>query len=196
MKRTFSRSIRSVAVLASVVGAGLPALAQNNKAPANAAAPAAPPVSADPASTSATYGDWVLRCQRVGEGDKAQRLCEVAQTLQVQGQQAPIAQIAFGRVNPSEPLRFTVALPSNISLPGSVVISFGEKVATPMAMSWRRCVPGACIADGAPNAEDMKALRAAAEPGRLVFKDAAGRDVTLPLSFRGFAQAVDALQKT
>lgn len=195
MKQHVFRTVQAMVVLAGVGGAGSIALAQNTKT-APTSTPAKPaPVSADPASTSATYGDWVLRCQRVGDGDKSQRLCEVAQTLQVQGQQQPIAQVAFGHVNPSEPMRFTVALPNNISLPGSVVLNLGEKEPAPMAMAWRRCVPGACIADATPNAEEMKTIRAAAEPGRLVFKDAAGRDVALPLSFRGFAQAMDALAK-
>ncbi len=70
------------------------------------AAPAKPaaapqPVSADPAATTAAYGDWVLRSQRVN--DKTQ-LCEVAQTIQMTENEKtlPIAQIAF---NPVEALR-------------------------------------------------------------------------------------------
>ena len=169
--------------------------------PAQTAKPAVPPpakptpVSADPASTSASYGDWVLRCQRVGEGDKAQRVCEVAQTVQVQGQQQPIAQIAFGRLAAADPLKLTIALPPNISLPGSVTVALTDKDPSPMSLTWRRCLPGACIADIAPTADTIKSFRAATDPGRLAFKEGNGRDVALPFSFRGLAQALDALAK-
>lgn len=160
-----------------------------------AVAPKAAPVSADPASTSATYGDWVLRCQRVGQADKTQRVCEVAQTIQVQGQPSPIAQLALGKIAASDPLRVTVALPNNISLPGSIVLGLSEKDPTPMPLTWRRCLPGACIADLTLTVDQLKAVRVASDAGRLVFKDAAGRDVVLPISFRGLAQALDALSK-
>lgn len=202
----------AVGVLSALIGAAVsqPVEAQPSKttpvstppsssSPAPAASstpPAKPaPVGADPVSTSATYGDWVLRCQRVGEGDKTQRVCEVAQTIQVQGQQSPIAQIALGRLGAADPLKVTVALPTNISLPGTVTMALNDKDPSPMPMTWRRCLPGACIADAVPSADALKAFRAAGDPGRLVFKDATGRDVTLPFSFRGLAQALDALTK-
>ncbi|WP_271023478.1 hypothetical protein [Rhizobium sp. RCAM05973] len=68
-----------------------------------AAAPAssAAPVSSEPNTTTASFGDWTLRCQRVGEAGKATRVCEVAQAMQVQGQTAPVAQIAIGRLSPA-----------------------------------------------------------------------------------------------
>ena len=186
----------STVVLAALAGSGL---AQTGKTPAAAPPPAKPAaaaaVGAEPASTSATYGDWVLRCQHVGEGDKAARLCEVAQTVQVQGQQGPIAQIAFGRIAAGDPLRFTAALPSNISLPGSVSIGLSDKDPSPLMLTWRRCLPGACIADGVPGPDVLKSYRTVTDSGRLAFKDAAGRDVAVPVSFRGLAQALDALTK-
>ena len=165
--------------------------------PAAAPSPATPPVpvSADPASTSATYGDWIFRCQRVGSGDKAQRLCEVGQTIQVQGQQQPIAQIAFGRVAAADPLKVTVVLPTNITLPGLVQLSLGDKDPGPVDLTWRRCIPGGCIADATPTPDAVKIFRNAQDQGRLLFKDAGGRDVALPISFRGLAQSLDALAK-
>jgi hypothetical protein len=41
----------------------------------------------------------------------------------------------------------------------------------------------------------MTRWRGQTDPGQLTFKDAAGRDQSLPLSFRGLAQALDALAK-
>jgi hypothetical protein len=43
--------------------------------------------------------------------------------------------------------------------------------------------------------EAIGTFGAQTEPGRIVFKDAADREVALPLSFRGLAQALAALAK-
>ncbi len=69
------------------------------------------PVSSEPGTTIASYGDWVLRCQRVGAQGKTTRVCEVAEMIQVQGQNTPIAQVAIGRMARGEPLRLTAAVP-------------------------------------------------------------------------------------
>ena len=65
-------------------------------------------VSAEPAMTTATYGDRLLRCQRPAEGDSAAKICEVVQTIRVQGQQAPIALFGIGRQG-NKTLHATVA---------------------------------------------------------------------------------------
>ena len=62
---------------------------------------------------------------------------------------------------------------------------------------FRRCVPAGCFAEIEEPKDDLqkKFRAAAAEPGKIVFKDAADRDVAIPLSFKGFAQAFEALLK-
>jgi invasion protein IalB len=155
------------------------------------------PVGADPVTTTASYGDWVLRCQRIGEADKAQKVCEIVQTVQAgqQGQQQPVAQLAFGRVNKTDPWRMTAHLPTNILLPSVAKLTTGEKDAKPLELPWRRCVPVGCFADASLSDAQWKALRGETENAVLDFTDSASRAVKLPISFRGFAQAVDALAK-
>jgi hypothetical protein len=46
------------------------------------------PVSVNPERTTASFGDWVLRCESVGTPIK--RVCEVAQAFTMQGHTAPI----------------------------------------------------------------------------------------------------------
>ena len=41
-------------------------------------------VSSEPQSTTATFGDWVLRCNRTTVANQPQRVCEVAQTLEAE----------------------------------------------------------------------------------------------------------------
>ena len=163
--------------------------------PAKPGAPAQASVSAEPAATSAIFGDWTLRCQRIEDGDKAQRLCEVAQTIQVQNRREPIAQVALGRVSATAPLRVTAVLPPNVSFPSTVGIAAGDKDPPAVELGWRRCVPGGCFADAPASDEVLRGWRGLTTLGRITFKDAEGRTVAVPLSFRGLAQALDALAK-
>src|SRR5271163_575119 len=66
------------------------------------------PVSNDPQMTTATFGDWIERCQRVNVSGESRRLCEVSLTVTAQGQNAPLAELAIGRVKKSDPLRVTL----------------------------------------------------------------------------------------
>jgi invasion protein IalB len=164
-------------------------------APTSTPSPRASPVSDEPAATTASFGDWVMRCQRTGEGDKVVKSCEAAQTIQVQGQTAPIAQIGIGRLSSGEPLRITVILPPNITLPSNVHVVTDEKDDPGIELAWRRCLPGGCIAEVKLEPETIKTWRARNAPGKLSFKDATGRVVAIPFSFRGLAQSLDALAK-
>jgi len=192
----FNMMIRVLAV-AAVLGAITPALAQQKPAPTpapspNSSAPAAPaPVSPEPSSTTASFGDWVLRCQKV----ETTRACEVGQTINVQGQQQPIAQIAIGRPAPKERLRITVVLPNNVTLSNTVRMGIGEKAEQALALSWRRCLPMGCFADAELPEDQLRRFRVATEQGRTIFADGSGREIALPFSFTGLAQALDALAR-
>jgi invasion protein IalB len=90
MKRIF-------AVVAGLL-AGMPALAQTKPpaptAPAAAAQQKAPrAVENTPERTTASFGDWVLRCETVAE--QAKRVCEVALVMTVQGQTNSVADVTF-----------------------------------------------------------------------------------------------------
>ena len=158
-------------------------------------APAAKPatVSAEPAMTTATYGDWLLRCQRPAEGDNAAKICEVVQTIRVQGQQAPIALFGIGRQG-NKTLHATVVLPTNIALPSVVRVGSadGKKI---LDLNWTRCLPGGCYADAVLPDDLLAAWRAETEARTLKFASAGGKDVELPLSLHGLPQALDALAK-
>jgi invasion protein IalB len=201
MKRNAGQAIAMAIMLTFATGVAAVAQqrpvaqAQSPVAQSPAATPAPPAIPTEPQSTVATFGDWVLRCVRQGEGAQGTRICEVAQTIQVQGQQAPLAQVAFGRVQRADPMKLTMVLPNNVSFPSSVRVTMDERDTQPFDLTWRRCVPGACIADGEPSVAVIQRFRARTEPARVTFKDAGGRDVVIPFSFRGLSQALDALAK-
>lgn len=164
--------------------------------PAGAQAVTTAPVGPDPVTTSASYGDWVLRCQRLGPDGKAARVCEVAQVMQSTTQKTPVAEIALGRLPNDAALHLTAVLPPSISFAGAVQITTVEKTPHGVDLQWRRCLPGGCFAEAKPTDDALKAWRSASEPGRLTYKDAGDHDVSLPLSFRGLAQALDAMSKS
>jgi invasion protein IalB len=165
---------------------------------AHAADTAAPAVGAEPQNTSATYGDWTLRCSRNGEGDKAARVCEVALSFQIQvrGQEAPFGQLAFGRVNAKDPLHITFIMSPNVAFPSDVRLLTDEKDAQPIVLGWSICVPSFCRADGEFKDDQLKRWKALTASGQLVFKQSGGQATPITVSVRGLAQALEALAKS
>jgi invasion protein IalB len=159
------------------------------QAPA-AAAPAAAAPANDPAQTTATYGDWVLRCVRP---ENAQRVCEVVQSLVVQGQQQPVAQLAIGYDKADQ--RFTILVPPAISLARPPSLGVAGATTPNYPLAWRRCLPNGCFADVQVGPDLLKFLRGRNDPMQVSFKDAGERDVNLPVSMKGLVPALDALAK-
>jgi invasion protein IalB len=162
--------------------------------PAQAPAPAAQ-ADGEPQATTASFGDWVLRCQRTGTGAEARRNCEMIQSVMLKGQQSPVAQLAIGKPTPTQPMHVTAALPHNISFPSAVRIGIDEKDTQAFDIPWVRCLPAACYATAVLKDDLLKRWRAQTGAGRMMIKDAAGRDVNLPISFNGLAPGLDALAK-
>lgn len=114
----------------------------------------------------------------------------------MQGQAAPIAQIAIGWVG-REPMRVTAVRPVAVSFPSTLRVQAGEEPANAkgppaLDLARRRCLRS-CVADAAPTEDVIKRWRSTAEPGRILSRDSAGREATIPLSLRGYLHALDAL---
>lgn len=203
--------LRASIVAGAVLASMIPATAQTpaGKVAAQTTQPTKPAVqpaqqAAKPADsgaelTTATFGDWQLRCRSAvpaaGTQAATPRACEVVQTVILQGQTAPFAQLAFGKTAPSEPMQLTTVLPTNVAFPSTVKIATDEKDKHPVELAWTRCIPGGCFASTAAKDEFLKRWRATEEAGRFTFKNSAGQEMTLPFSFRGLARALDALAK-
>jgi invasion protein IalB len=117
------------------------------------------------------------------------------QLAQVQGQAQPISRVAIPLPPKGEAPKLFIQLPINVSFAAPLKITADAKDAG-ISTPFRRCVPAGCFAEVELKDDLQKKFRAAAaEPGKIVFKDAADRDVTIPLSFKGFGQAFEALLK-
>src|ERR1700694_1830836 len=134
----------------ALLALGSQAVAQGTKpaAPTSVAKPEPrSPVDAEPNSTLANFGDWALRCQRLGNGAETQRVCEVSQQIRAQDQQNPVAELAVGRLKKADPLRLTVVLPVNVTISNPPRFSADSKEPEVLDLGWRKCLPGGCIAD-------------------------------------------------
>jgi invasion protein IalB len=183
--------VRAITLFVLFLGLGPGVAAAQTTKDAAKASPA--PVAATPERTTASFGDWVMRCEAATA--PARRVCEVALVITLQGQNAPIAQVALGKPAATEAKRLTIVLPPNVAITTKPQIFIAKAGAAPTELSWQRCTPGACFASAAIPDETIAIFSAQAEPGRIVFKDATDREVALPISFRGLSQALAALIK-
>jgi invasion protein IalB len=141
-----------------------------------------------PRLTTATYNDWTVRC----EMHDTVKTCEMEQTSQVEGR--PVSQIAIGRPSKGTPMRIVFQVPINAWLPAGVTLVTAEKEPN-ISASFKRCIGNGCLADADLNDDAVKRLRTHSENGKLLFKDATQQEVTIPVSFKGFAEAFDAMAK-
>jgi invasion protein IalB len=204
-----------LAIVVFLLGAGfsLPAYAQQATPAAPQAAPASPapanpppaktkpakPVaekSAQPPVTSTSYGDWALRCRAGGAGEVAAHLCEISQTIEAQDQSGPIAKISVGRPSPGGALHGMIILPNNVAFPSSVHVRTDENDKWGLEFNWLRCIPGGCFAEAELTDATVAHWHGLDSIGSIVFRDAAGDEISLPITFHGFGQALDALNKS
>ena len=143
---------------------------------------------AQPSSTTATYGDWLVRCNLQPDGSE---LCETQQGMRVADRQGLLAQIVFGRVRAGDPLRLVVQLPLGIWLPAGATLYLDASSKQGLSAPFTICTQ-ACIANMIVPADVLADLQAAAGPGRLEFVDGAQRRVALPVSFKGLKAALEA----
>ena len=144
-------------------------------------------------STSATYDDWVVRC--VTQGQPPQKACDMEQIAQMQGKNTPVSRVAVPRPVKGQAVKIVIQLPVNAWLPVGIRVQMNDKDPG-LAGTYTYCVPAGCFAEVDLTEDAQKRFRAATEQGRILFKNAAQQDVALPLSFKGFGPAFDALAKS
>jgi invasion protein IalB len=141
--------------------------------------------------TTATYDSWVVTCQ-TAPGPTPVKTCEMVQVAQVQGRNIPFSRVAIEHPVRGKPTKLLVQVPVNVSLAGTMRLQTSN--ADPgLTAPFDRCVPAGCFAEFAITDDTIRKFRSTTENGRITFKNAAGRDVAIPLSFKGFGQAFDAL---
>jgi invasion protein IalB len=149
-----------------------------------------------PQRTTATYEDWVVQCETPA-GATPQKVCEMTQGTQVQGKNTPFSLVAIPRPVKGQPVKLLVQVPVNVSFATSVRVRTDDSDPG-VTVAFARCLPVGCFAEFDLKDDVLRKIRTTGGVGgigKLSFADATGRDVTVPLSFKGFVQAYDALSR-
>src|SRR5882757_3970272 len=76
-----------------------------------------------PQQTTATYEDWIVRCETAA-GPPPKKNCEMVQSTQMQGQ-GVISQVAVAHPVKGQPVKIVVQLPNGVWLPTGVKLVAG-----------------------------------------------------------------------
>lgn len=142
-----------------------------------------------PQRTTAAYYDWTVSCVTAAAGHKS---CGLVQTLR--SQTSPAAQIGLGRSAGNGTMRLSVEVPANAWLPGGLKLNLSDKKSV-ISASFIVCVAGRCIADADLTNDQIERMRAQTQAGKIEYANAVQANVSIPISFRGFVEAMDALKK-
>jgi invasion protein IalB len=171
--------------------------------------------SLEPSSTTANYGDWVLRCREAlpvdGKADEVKNsVCEMVTIIRIQtpasqdangkaipAQSQVLAQVAVGRLPDSKDIKAVFQVPSGIWLRNPLLLSLAQdensfETAEKLEASYFRCVGGFCLADIDLDATVLASLQAA-KVAQVSFTDGARRTINVPISMNGFVGALAAL---
>lgn len=135
------RTLSGLLLIAAVCAVLLPVFAQTpNGAPKDGSfgKPAAAPVPAVPEQTTASFGEWILRCESVVAPPR--RVCEAAHLIVAQGQRAPIAQVANGSPAPNKDEHPDIVVPPNIVIGVRPQITLAKAGIAPIELTWQRCL--------------------------------------------------------
>ncbi|MDQ0506625.1 invasion associated locus B family protein [Xanthobacter agilis] len=105
-----------------------------------------------------------------------------------------VASIAVGRADAKGPVSLVVQLPPGVWLPAGVKVHVDDK-AKPLQLEFKTCLQS-CFAEVTLDQAALQQMRSAGEAGSFTFENGARRTVTLPISFKGFAPALDASLKS
>lgn len=145
-------------------------------------------------STTASYDDWTVRCV-MQPGPPAKKLCHMEQLARLPDKAEPISRVAVAPPANARPLHLVVQLPVNVWIATGVKLQIGENDVAPRSGTFGRCVPAGCFAAVELGESGLKQFRSATAPGRITYRNAAQQEVAIPVSFKGFAPAYEAMMK-
>jgi invasion protein IalB len=144
-----------------------------------------------PQRTTATYDDWTVSCATQAQ---TQMICDLSQAQRVQGQSNPTTQVTISRPEKNKQYKIGIVVPADVWLQTGVRLTVEEN-GPPTVATFTLCLPNRCLAEANLSDEMMKRLRTRTDPWKLEFKEASQRDVSMPVSAKGFGQALTFMEK-
>lgn len=143
-----------------------------------------------PSLTTATFGQWTVRCRP--QQDEAS-VCEMVQGVQAGNNAGTLANLALGRLPGDDALRMVIQLPIGINLSDGVAIAAGEGASANAV--FETCYPNLCVAQATVTNELLDAFKGG-ESLTVAFKDRAKRAVSFQVSLDGFSAAYESSMTT
>ncbi|HEX7075108.1 MAG TPA: invasion associated locus B family protein [Hyphomicrobiaceae bacterium] len=141
-----------------------------------------------PTSLSETYEAWTVRCVNQQQGEKTQRVCQMAQTLLQQGSQQRVLTFALRRRD--DTARATLVFPFGLLLSEGFRVEIAEEEV--LRGTYRTCLPTGCIAEVEVPAETIEKLEAA-ETASVLMTATTGQQIRADISLKGFKAAYQRL---
>ncbi len=132
------------------------------------------------------HGDWVVQCVQAPEVPP----CEVAQAATSKSTGEQVMRIAVAYRGSGDRYAVQIRVPLGVRLSQPPILRLDE-TADLEGYSFTRCDPGGCYIERLLGAPDIARLRSA-KTGVLAVLGGDGKPLVLPLSFNGFADALDA----
>lgn len=148
---------------------------------------AAPSFAAEanqPSQTTATFGNWTVRCNTVAK--TSEKVCEMVHLIQSKEKKGALANVAIGKLPGQSAFRIVVQLPLDNRLAQPVELSVGGK--SLVTLPYETCFPAFCVAGG----EFPDAASEAFKQGKnfvIAYKSRNGADRKIQASLNGFTDA-------
>jgi invasion protein IalB len=143
--------------------------------------------AAAPASLKADiHGDWTVQCTKAADVPP----CEIAQAATSKSTREQIMRIAFAYRGSGERYAVQIRVPLGVRLMQPPLLRLDETTDLE-GYGFTRCDAGGCYIERLLGTPEIARLRAA-KTGVLAVLGSDGKPMVLPLSFNGFAEALDA----
>lgn len=164
--------------------------------------------TAEPTSTTATYGNWTVRCATsqppAGDSQPPVRVCEMTTRLTLKGndgQTRPLLQVAIGQPPGADTVRIVLQLPLDVALRQPVTVSLDQPgdTAQPVPQqpllqaSYLSCSARGCLAEADIAAALIDTLKGAATMNVGFTSLNGAQRIMVPVPLAGFAEAGAAL---
>jgi invasion protein IalB len=146
------------------------------------------PNAQSPRTVTATYGDWTVICSNQNKNTGG--ACALAQSEMMPGHPNPVSQIAISRLANGKTIHILFYVPVNLWFESGVTL-LSDNSERLLVVPFRYCIPSKCVADLELTNADIEKLRTQTRPGRMIYKNALQSDVTIPVSFAGFGDALN-----
>lgn len=148
-------------------------------------------------TTSASYGNWLLRCESRKVEAKTVKACEVSTNVTVKGENGAsgtAAIVAFGRYPDKEGWQVALQLPIIVWFPTGAKLGIGDE-APLVEASFVACRPTLCSAGATAGDAVMARLRSATTDLSVNYRAQTQQAVKVTLPVNGLADALAALGK-